>query len=741
MPTIGEKNRESAGRAGRDVSATRQDAAGYSRRDFLRTAGTGLAFAVVAGRTGMRAVAQTATSYMPPQSSTGVGAWVTIDADGGILILNPAAEMGQGSKTALPVLIAEEMDADWADVRVDDAPVDGDVYGSPAWGGSRSMMTVGSRTVNSYFTQLRLVGAQIRRVLLEDAARRLDVPINELTTEPSVVIHTPSGRRLTYGEIAAFAEVPTEMPDVSETLLKSPQDFRLIGRSVPRIDIPAKTDGSARFAIDEHVDGMVYGMVTRSPVHYGTPASYNEAAIRAMPGVTTTARLDHGVGIIAESIEDVMKAREALEINWEPGAPAEQFDSEARLAEYADMAGREELAEAVNRQGDATAALDEAAKRYEADFLSDHVYHAQMEPLNAVASVRDDGVEIWVGTQSPEDVKSEAARIAGVDESAVTIHRRLLGGGFGRRSNSDFVVEAVRLSREVRRPVKLIWTREDDLHYGMFRPMNLQRLWAGVDDDGNVTAWRHCIVGDGGGLLTSGIEIPFYDIPNQAIERCAVDTGVRLHYWRSVGHGFNKFAIEAFLDEIAADQGADPYDFRRRLMQRAPRARTVLDTVAEMADWGSAVPDGRARGIAFAEQSGSLGAGVAEISVDRSSGRIRVHRFWVALDGGIIVQPDSALAQIEGGIAHGLSSILYESVTFKNGRVQQSNFTDYPVLRMSGMPEVDVRFVASEEHPSGLGESSLPLVGGAVANAFAALTGVRLRRIPFTPERVSAALA
>ncbi|MEX0599827.1 MAG: molybdopterin cofactor-binding domain-containing protein, partial [Rhodothermales bacterium] len=260
MPTIGEKNRESAGRAGRDVSATRQDAAGYSRRDFLRTAGTGLAFAVVAGRTGMRAVAQTATSYMPPQSSTGVGAWVTIDADGGILILNPAAEMGQGSKTALPVLIAEEMDADWADVRVDDAPVDGDVYGSPAWGGSRSMMTVGSRTVNSYFTQLRLVGAQIRRVLLEDAARRLDVPINELTTEPSVVIHTPSGRRLTYGEIAAFAEVPTEMPDVSETLLKSPQDFRLIGRSVPRIDIPAKTDGSARFAIDEHVDGMVYGM-------------------------------------------------------------------------------------------------------------------------------------------------------------------------------------------------------------------------------------------------------------------------------------------------------------------------------------------------------------------------------------------------------------------------------------------------------------------------------------------------
>jgi isoquinoline 1-oxidoreductase beta subunit len=354
--------------------------------------------------------------------------------------------------------------------------------------------------------------------------------------------------------------------------------------------------------------------------------------------------------------------------------------------------------------------------------------------------VHDEGVDIWVGTQSPEGVKSEAARLAGVDESAVTIHRRLLGGGFGRRSNPDFAVEAVRLSSEVRRPVKLIWTREDDLQYGMFRPMNLQRLWAGVDDDGEIVAWKHCIVGDGGGLLTSGIEIPFYDIPNQAIERCAVDTGVRLHYWRSVGHGFNKFAIEAFLDEIAADQSADPYAFRRRLMHQAPRARNVLDMVAEMADWGSAVPEGRARGIAFAERSGSLGAGVAEISVDVSSGKIRVHRFWTAIDGGIIVQPDNALAQIEGGIAHGLSSILYESITFKDGRVQQSNYTDYPVLRMSDMPEIEVRFVESDEHPSGLGESSLPLVGGAVANAFAALTGQRLRRLPFTPERVRAVL-
>ena len=715
---------------------TRRDGAGYSRRDFLKTAGTGLAFAVVAGRAGMRAVAQTTAG---PQLQS-VGAWVTIGTDGGIVILNPAAEMGQGSMTAMPVLIAEEMDADWAHVRVEDAPVDTDVYGSPGWGGQSSMLTAGSRTVNSYFTQLRKVGAQIRRALLENAARSWDVPIDELTTEPSVVVHTSSGRRLTYGEIAAFAEVPAELPEVDDALLKSPAEFRLIGRSVPRVDIPAKTDGSARYAIDEHVPGMVYAMVSRSPVHDGRPASYNEEAVRGMPGVTTTVHLEYGVGIVGESIDAVMKAREALEVRWESGAAAEHFDSEAKLTEYAQMAGREEMAESIERRGDASAALSRAAKRYEVDFLSDHVYHAQMEPLNAVASVRDDGVDIWVGTQSPEGVKSEAARVAGVDQSAVTIHRRLLGGGFGRRSNSDFVVEAVHLSNQVRKPVKLIWTREDDLQYGMFRPMNLQRLTAGVDEDGNIVAWKHCIVGDGGGLLTSGIEIPFYDIPNQAIERCSVDTGVRLHYWRSVGHGFNKFAIEAFLDEIAADQSADPYEYRRRLMHQAPRARNVLDMVAEMADWGSVVPEGRARGIAFAERSGSLGAGVAEISVDRASFKIRVHRFWSAIDAGIIVQRDNALAQIEGGIAHGLSSILFESITFKGGKVQQSNYSDYPVLRMSDMPEVEVRFVESEEHPTGLGESSLPLVGGAVANAFAALTGKRLRRLPFTPEHVRTAL-
>ncbi len=396
----------------------------------------------------------------------------------------------------------------------------------------------------------------------------------------------------------------------------------------------------------------------------------------------------------------------------------------------------------VSRQGDAHAELPQTFKQYTADYYSDHVYHAQMEPLCSVVSVNEagDGAEVWVGTQFTSGAREEVAQALGVDFDRVTLHPCYLGGGFGRRSNSDYVVEAVHLSKAIRRPVKLIWTRQDDLQYGQYRPMNLQRLEAGVDEEGMIKAWTHCIVGDGGGLLTSGAENEFYDIPNQAIELCSVDTGVRLKHWRAVGHGFNKYAIEAFIDEIATDWSIDPYEYRRRLMRNAPRARAVLDAVAEMSDWGGTPPEGRARGMAFGERSGSLAAGVAEISLDRQTGKIRVHRFWCAVDGGIIVQPDNAEAQIEGGIVTGLSSVLFERVTLKDGKVQQSNYDDYPILRMSDMPEVEVRFIESYENPEGLGEPGVPVAGGAVANAFAALTGRRLYHMPFTPDRVKAVL-
>jgi len=716
-----------------------RDESTYSRRTFLKTAGAGLSFAVVFGSWGVKTFSAQGSHAV---RASAFGAWVKISTDGSILIYNPAAEMGQGSMTALPVILAEEMDADWSTVRIEHSPIEPDTYGL-SWGrgGRGNMMTVGSRAVSGYFTKLRLAGAQIRRVLLDNVARRWNVPVAELTTEPSTVVHAASGRRITYGEIAAFAEAPSELPDIDESQLKSPRDFRLIGHSVPRHDIPSKTDGSARYALDVHVPGMLYGMISRSPVHDGRPASYNEAEVHAMPGITTTVTLDYGVGVIGASVEEVIKARTALKIDWAKGAPAETFDSEASLAAYTDIAGGDRAqGRSIAQQGDAPAALRQAAKRYEADFFADHVYHAQMEPLNAVVSVHEagDGAEIWIGTQSTSGAKEAAAQVLGIDTARIMLHPCYLGGGMGRRSNSDYLVEAVHLSNAVKRPVKLLWTREDDMQYGQFRPMCLQRLAAGVDARGNVTAWTHCVVGDGGGLLTSGIEIPFYDIPHQHIELCTVSHGVRLKHWRAVGHGFNKFAIEAFLDEIAADQSVDPYQFRRQLMRDAPRALKVLDTVAEMADWGGAVPAGRARGLAFGERSGSLAAGVAEVSLDEASGKIRVHRFWCAVDGGIVVQPENARAQIEGGIVNGLSSALFERITLKDGKVQQSNFHDYPMLRMSDMPEIEVQFVESYEHPSGLGEASLPVTGGAVANAFAALTGKRLRHLPFSPDRVRA---
>jgi len=439
----------------------------------------------------------------------------------------------------------------------------------------------------------------------------------------------------------------------------------------------------------------------------------------------------------------VKNARAQLKVEWAKSAAAEGFNSVEALSDYAAVAdGGRVQPRSINQAGNAKTALGSAVKQYEADYLSDHVYHAQMEPLNSVVSVHEGGTgaDVWVGTQAPWDTRAAVAGVLGVNPSNVNLHMCYLGGGFGRRSNTDYVEEAVHLSRAVNRPVKLIWTREDDLQYGRYRPMNLQRLKAGVDANGRIVAWTHCVVGDGGGLLTSGIEIPFYDIPNQDIELCAVPSGIRLKHWRGVAHGFTKYAIEAFIDDVARDQGIDPYQFRRQLMHKSPRALKVLDTVAEFANWGSNVPEGRARGIAFAERSGSLGAGVAEISFDRSTGKIKVHKFWCAVDAGIIVHPDNARAQMEGGIVHGVSSVMVERLTIKDGIAQQSNFHDYHLLRMSDAPEVEVTFVKSYEKPTGIGESAVPLVGAAVANAFATLTGVNLRHLPFTPDRVLAAL-
>jgi len=710
--------------------------ASYSRRTIVK-AGVGVTFAVVVGPFRAKLAAAQSTE-------SAIGAWVQIRTNGDILIHNPAAEMGQGSMTALPVILAEEMDANWSSVRIEHAPIDPQVYGWETWDGVSRMITVGSRAVRVYYTKLRLAGAQIRRVLLEAVADEWAVPIGELQTEPSTVVHPKSGKRISYGDIAAFLEPPLHMPDVDESQLKSPEDYRIIGVSVPRQDIPAKADGSAEFSLDVQVPGMLYGMIARSPVHDSRPLSFNEAETREMPGVVSTVELPHGIGVIADTVESAIKAKAALNIEWAKGTQAENYDSDADLARYAGNLGSGQLrTDSILEKGNSAEALKNASRRYAADYLADHVYHAQMEPLNAVVSVSEKGdrAEAWVGTQATSVTREAIAETLGISFDQVTLHPCYLGGGFGRRQETDWTIDATRLAAAIRRPVKLISSREDDLQYGKFRPMCLQRLEAGVDGEGNVTSWNHCVAGDGLGLITTGIEIPFYDIPNQKLERSPVSHGIRLGYWRGVGHGLNKFAIEAFVDEIAFGQSVDPYQFRRALLRKSARGAKVLDTVAEMADWGSSVPEGRGRGIAFAEHSGSLVAAVAEVSVNTNSGEIKVHRFWCAVDCGVLIQPNNARAQIEGGIITGLSSALFERISIKNGVVQQSNFHNYRVMRMSEIPEIEVRFAESSESPTGIGEAGVPVTGGAVANAFASLTGKRLRHMPFTSDRVRSVLA
>ncbi len=711
-----------------------------SRRNFIK-AGGGVAFAVAAyalfPKLPFANGAAPAHENLVEQK---VFAWVHLRTDGRITIYNPAAEMGQGSMTALPIILAEEMDADWSMVTIEQSPIEPDVYGRPGFGRGKSMITVGSRAVSGYFESLRIAGAQVRKILLSSAAKKWNVPIAELTTAPSVVVHETSGRKMPYSDIAGFMEIPESPPTVTAGELKRPENFRLIGnKDVPRFDIPAKTNGSAKYSIDISLPGMVYGVIARSPVNGSKPRLLNEKSIRGTDGVVDVVVLDHGIGVIADSIKVALDAKQRLAIDWSEGARAASHNSEQAFSQYEAIASEANRAgDVIENRGDTAGALKTAAKTISRDYKNDYIYHAQMEPLNAVVSVAEDGktAEVWVGSQAHDSARASVARTLGIEVAQVKYNPQYLGGGFGRRSNSDYVVEAAELAKAVKRPLKLIWTREDDIQYGQFRPMSLQRLEAGLDEAGNVVAWSHKTIGTGGSLTTSGVETPFYTIPNQKIERIDVDHGIRTKHWRGVAHGPNKFAIETFIDELAFSQKIDPYQFRRRLMKNHPRALKVLDIAAKMSDWTAKPKPGRAKGIAFAERSGSLCAGVCEISVEE--GKIRVHRIWAALDAGIVVQPDNVISQSEGSILMGLSSVLYESISIKNGRVVQSNFDDYLLLRMKDIPDsVEIDIIPSTEPPSGVGEAALPFVGGAVANAFFALTGKWIRHMPFTREKIA----
>ena len=716
---------------------------GFSRREFLKSSSGVALFIGVSGILPQIISCSDPKKLKEQLEKHQITAWVQITEDGEITIYNPAAEMGQGSMTSLPLLFAEEMDADWSKVRVEFSPQEVETYGSEGWvPGTKLMFTVGSRTTKSYYPVMRRAGAQARHILRHSAAAHWGVPLAETSTKKSEVIHELSGKRIGYGELVPLLTFPDSLPDFDNGGLKNPEDFQLIGSHIPRTEIPSKADGSAQFAIDLQLPEMVYAVLERGNLHGARPTLQNEDEILALEGVLTLVPFDYAIGIVAETLEEALKAKKLLKIEWS-NAQVSGFNSQEAYSKYERIAKQDKKGRITNEVGNVEAAFKAAVKTYQADFKNDYVYHAQMEPLNAVIKVAEDwqSAEVWVGSQQGPDTKLGVPQILGIKPENVTVHLQYLGGGFGRRSMNDFVEECAEIAKVMAPlPVKLMWTREDDVGYGAFRPLSLQRLQASVDKQGAITGFSHCVIGDGGHLVASGARNDHYNIPNQLVEWRGASHGVRLKHWRAVGHGPNKFAIECMLDEVAHQQGQDPVALRRKLMADSPRALATLEIVADMADWNGPVQEGRAKGVSFVEH-GSLGTGICEISVDRSSGKINVHRFWIALDAGVVVQPDNVKAQMEGGIIMGMSSVLKEQITIKEGRVEQSNYHNYPLLRIQDIPEsIETVLIDSNEIPEGVGETATPMVAGAIANAFLKLTGKRLRHLPFTPERVLAVL-
>jgi isoquinoline 1-oxidoreductase beta subunit len=731
--------------------------AAITRRQVM-TGAAGLTFAIALSRGDPAAAAIPAGEIQGKSLSP----WVSIAPDGTISIMSPATEMGQGSMTSLPLIFAEELDADWSKVHVVPAPVIEKIYGNPGFGGM--MYTAGSNAVTSYFKPLRMFGAQVRRVLLDNAARKWGVSIDELTTEPSVVVHGKTGLRLGYGEIAAFAEVPAAAPEIKLEELKKTSEFRLIGKDVMRVELPNKVNGSAMYAIDFEVPGMIYGAVVRSPVEGGAPDKFDEAKVKAIHGVISSVRLPYGIGVLADTAWAAFSGKAAVEqtITWNRTGKGWGFDGDKGMETFA--ADARNLSVPVTndwfKQGDAEGELGKAATVIEGEYRCDYAYHAQMEPLNAIASVSPSGdaVEVWCGSQSPTMATDAPAKALGIPREKVTLHYTLLGGGFGRRGHRDeeFIVDAVLLSKEAKRPVKMMWTREDDVHNGRLRPITAHYLRAGLDPSGKIVAWhqrlagdrvtpyqdpvRYKSAGDKDFILMLGVELRSYDIANQYCGQIYRDSGVRTSSLRGIGYTANKFVTEAFLDEIALKRGIDPVQLRLELLKNTPRGRAVVERVTQMANWGRKPADGHALGFAFIDYSNSLLGGIAEISVNRTSGQILVHNFWCAMDCGIPVQPDNVVAQTESSIVYGLGMALTERISIKDGAVEQSNFYDYQVMRMRDMPQLHIEILATDNHPTGAGQMATPLVAPAINNAFAALTGKRLRETPMTPERVKAAL-
>lgn len=736
---------------------TIQHTSSMKRRTFLASA-SGLTFAMAVGGVGI-----ISTDAQAADPALKLNAWVTIGTDGSITVMVPTGEMGQGTMTALPMILAEELDADWSKVKAEFAPPNPKVYGNPhplLNGGQASLASV---AVAGYFKPMRVLGAQARLVMVNAVADKWQVPATELTTDTGFVIHAKSNQRISYGEVAKFAVVPAELPKINDSDLKKPSQFKLIGRTdIGRTDVKSKTNGSAQYGIDVSVPDMVYATVLEAPLEGAKAENINSDEALAIPGVTRVIPLPFGVAVIGNSVHATRLARNVLKqkVTWNTtGAVAANFDSDKAKKDYANQ-GIDPNAKTMDafKRGDSITAMINAKQTLEATYWTEHCYHAQLEPMNCIARINPDGqsAEIWTGTQFAFLGTVAASGVLKTTPDKIKINQQLLGGGFGRRITPDIIAQAVVLANVTKQTVKLLLTREDDMAAARPRPMTHHVMRAGLDETGNLIGWRHRLVSENVDAIAApprfqatggrdyigwnGIDLPHYNIENATAESVREIRGMRVHAFRGIGAGHNKFAIECFLDEVAQAKKTDPLALRLQLTEQDARANAVLREVAKMSDW-KRKRTGRGLGIAFSEYHGTLSAGVVEVSLNRKTGKIKVHHMWLAVDTGLPIQPTNVLAQLEGAAVFGLSVALIEELTIKNGAPVQSNFNDYPVLRMSDMPEIHTKIVKSDAPPTGMGEIGVLPVAPAIANAVFQLTGKRLRALPMSPERVKTALA